>query len=296
MDLSLPLGPPVIAGLPDRGRTLVMGVVNVTPDSFSDGGQSLATGDAVRHGRALLEQGADLLDVGGESTRPGAPRVAEAEERARVLPVVQGLVAAGASVSVDTMRASVAAAALDAGAVLVNDVSGGLADPAMLPLVADRGCAYVAMHWRGHSADMQSRATYVDVVADVARELHARREAARAAGVRPDRLVLDPGLGFAKQADHSWSLLGALPRLARLGPLLVGASRKGFLGSLLASPDGAPRPPAQRDDATAAVTVLAAQAGAWAVRVHAVRASADAVRVVAALPGPATSSAAAVPA
>jgi dihydropteroate synthase len=260
-----------------------MGVVNVTPDSFSDGGRHLVPQRAVRHGLALLDEGADLLDVGGESTRPGATRVSEDDELARVLPVVEGLVTAGAVVSVDTMRAAVAAAALDAGATLVNDVSGGLADPAMLPLVAGRGCAYVAMHWRGHSADMQRRAEYADVVRDVTAELLARREAARAAGVAHDRLVLDPGLGFAKLAEHSWALLGALPELARLGPLLVGASRKGFLGTLLAGPDGAPRPVDGRDDATAAVTVLAARAGAWAVRVHAVRASADAVRVVAAV-------------
>ena len=260
-----------------------MGVVNVTPDSFSDGGRHLDPALAVRHGRALLDEGADLLDVGGESTRPGAERVGEDEERRRVLPVVAGLVDAGAVVSVDTMRATVAAAALDAGATVVNDVSGGLADPDMLPLVAERGCAYVAMHWRGHSADMQSRASYTDVVREVGEELAARREAALAAGVRPDRLILDPGLGFAKLAEHNWALLRALPALAASGPLLVGASRKGFLGALLAAPDGMPRPPDRRDDATAAVTVLAAQAGAWAVRVHAVRASADAVRVVAAL-------------
>ncbi len=277
--------PPVVAGFPDLGRTRVMGVVNVTPDSFSDGGRHLDATDAVRHGCALLDEGADLLDVGGESTRPGAARVGQDEELARVVPVVEGLVAAGAVVSVDTMRAAVAAAALDAGATMVNDVSGGLADPALLPLVAERGCAYVAMHWRGHSADMQTRADYGDVVRDVTAELTARRGAARAAGVADDRLVLDPGLGFAKHAEHSWALLGALPELARLGPLLVGASRKGFLGALLAGPDGAPRPVQDRDDATAAVTVLAASAGAWAVRVHAVRASADAVRVVAAARG-----------
>ena len=275
-------GPPAVAGLPALGRTLVMGVVNVTPDSFSDGGQHLRAQDALRRGVRLLEEGADLVDVGGESTRPGADRVPEDEERARVLPVVEGLVAAGALVSVDTMRARVAAAALDAGAVLVNDVSGGLADPAMLPLVAQRGCAYVAMHWRGHSSDMQSRAVYDDVVADVTGELLVRRDAALAAGVPADRLVLDPGLGFAKTPAHSWALLGALPRLTALAPLVVGASRKGFLGGLLASADGTPRPAGQRDDATAAVTVLAASAGAWAVRVHAVRASADAVRVAAA--------------
>jgi dihydropteroate synthase len=276
------VAPPVVAGFPDLGRTRVMGVVNVTPDSFSDGGRHLDPAAAVRHGRRLLDEGADLLDVGGESTRPGAGRVGEDEERARVLPVVEGLAAAGATVSVDTMRASVAAAALDAGAAMVNDVSGGLADPAMLPLVAERGCPYVVMHWRGHSADMQTRADYTDVVADVTAELAARRDAAVRAGVASDRLVLDPGLGFAKHADHSWALLGALDELARLGPLLVGASRKGFLGRLLAAADGSPRPADERDDATAAVTVLAARAGAWAVRVHAVRASADAVRVVAA--------------
>jgi dihydropteroate synthase len=269
-----------VRGFPGLGRTRVMGVVNVTPDSFSDGFPS--TDLAVRQGLSLLNDGADLLDVGGESTRPGAERVPEREELARVLPVVQGLAAAGAVVSVDTTRAAVAAAALDAGAQLVNDVSGGLADPAMLPLVAERQVPYVAMHWRGHSADMQSRARYDDVVGEVAAELTQRRDAAVAAGVDPSRLVLDPGLGFAKLPAHSWALLADLPALAALGhPLLVGASRKGFLGELLASSDGTPRPTAERDDATAAVTVLAAQAGAWAVRVHDVRASADAVRVVA---------------
>ncbi|MEX2292119.1 MAG: dihydropteroate synthase [Mycobacteriales bacterium] len=261
-----------------------MGVVNVTPDSFSDGGEHTDAASAVRHGLRLLNDGADLLDVGGESTRPGAGRVPEAEELRRVLPVVDGLAAAGAVVSVDTMRASVAEAALAAGAQLVNDVSGGLADPRMLPLVAEAQVGYIAMHWRGHSTDMAARAVYADVVSEVCAELTARRDAAVAAGVDPARLLLDPGLGFAKTAVHSWALLRALPRLAGLGtPLLVGASRKGFLGSLLADADGTPRPSAGRDDATAAVTVLAAQAGAWAVRVHAVRASADAVHVVAAV-------------
>lgn len=260
-----------------------MGIVNVTPDSFSDGGQHPDAAGAVRHGLALLADGADLLDVGGESTRPGAERVSESEELRRVLPVVQALVAAGAAVSVDTMRASCASAAVDAGAVLVNDVSGGLADPQMLPTVAAAGVAYVAMHWRGHSSDMQSRASYGDVVAEVCAELADRRAAAVAAGIDRRRLLLDPGLGFAKDSEHSWSLLAALPQLAGQGsPLLVGASRKGFLGRLLASPGGQPRPVDERDAATAAVTVLAAQAGAWAVRVHDVRPSADAVRVVAA--------------
>ena len=255
-------------------RTLVMGVVNATPDSFSDGYPDADV--AVQHGLRLLADGADLLDVGGESTRPGAGRVDADEERQRVLPVVQALAAEGAVVSVDTTRASVAAAALGAGATIVNDVSGGLADPAMLPLVAEAGVPYVVMHWRGHSADMQSRAVYEDVVGEVCAELVQRRDAALAAGVAGERIVLDPGLGFAKQPEHSWALLRALPTLVALGhPLLVGASRKGFLGALLDD-----RPAAERDDATAAVTVLAAQAGAWAVRVHEVRASADAVRVV----------------
>ena len=272
-----------LRGFPELGRTRVLGVVNVTPDSFSDGGEHADADSAVRHGLRLLDDGADLLDVGGESTRPGAARVPEQQERARVLPVVQALAAVGAVVSVDTMRAAVAAAALDAGAQLVNDVSGGLADDQMLPLVAERGCPYLAMHWRGHSDTMQSAASYRDVVEDVVAELAARREAALAAGVEPARLVLDPGLGFAKDAGHNLALLAALPRLAALGPLLVGASRKGFLGTVLADASGAPRPVLERDGATAAVSVLAAQAGAWAVRVHDVRSSADAVRVVAAV-------------
>ena len=199
-------------------------------------------------------------------------------------PVGEALAAAGAVVSVDTMRAELAAAALDAGALVVNDVSGGLADPGMLPLVAQRSCAYVAMHWRGHSDEMQARAVYDDVVADVADELGARRDAAVAAGVGRERLLLDPGLGFAKEPAHSWALVAALPSLVGIGqPLLVGASRKGFLGALLADTSGAPRPAPDRDAASAALTVVAAQAGAWAVRVHEVRASADAVRVVAAV-------------
>jgi len=272
-----------VRGFPDLGRTRVMGVVNVTPDSFSDGGRHGDTAAAVRHGLRLLEQGADLLDVGGESTRPGAGRVTVAEELRRVVPVVAALAAAGAVVSVDTMRGACAAAALDAGAQLVNDVSGGLDDPDMLALVAAAEVGYVAMHWRGPSSDMQSRASYGDVVADVSAELLARRDAAVAAGIDPQRLVLDPGLGFAKDAGHNWALLGRMSELVALGqPLLVGASRKRFLGTLLGSAAGVDRPTDGRDAATAAVTVLAAQAGAWAVRVHEVSASADAVRVVAA--------------
>jgi dihydropteroate synthase len=260
-------------GFPELGRTRVMGIVNVTPDSFSDAHLH----DAVEHGRRLLDEGADLIDVGGESTRPGAARVPCEVELERVLPVVRALAGDGALVSVDTTRAAVARAAVEAGAVLVNDVSGGLGDVDMLPVVAELGVPYVAMHWRGPSADMQSRATYDDVVVDVCAELAARRDAAAAAGVRD--VILDPGLGFAKNADHNWALLRGLSSLQALGrPLLVGASRKAFLGALL---DG--RPAADRDAATAAITTLAAAAGVWGVRVHDVAASADAVRVVAEL-------------
>lgn len=277
-----------VLGLPfsvrDAGRCLVMGVVNVTPDSFSDGGRWLDPDAAVAHGRRLLAEGADLLDVGGESTRPGAERVPQAEELRRVLPVIAGLVAEGAVVSIDTMRAEVAAAALEAGAAIVNDVSAGQADPEMAAVVARTGAPYVAMHWRGHSATMDHRAVYQDVVDEVCAELLARVDALVAAGVDPRQIVLDPGLGFAKTAEHNWRLLAALDRLTGLGrPLLVGASRKRFLGSLLAGADGVPMPPDRRDDATAATSALAAAAGAWAVRVHAVAASAAAVRVAAAV-------------
>jgi dihydropteroate synthase len=264
-----------LALLPVIDRCRVFAIINVTPDSFSDGGLHEDTAAAVRHGLAMLNAGADVLDVGGESTRPGATRVSEAAEIARVVPVVEGLAAAGAIVSVDTMRSGVARAAIEAGARIVNDVSGGLADPEMLPVVAAAGVPYVAMHWRGPSADMQTRAVYDDVVGDVCRELSQRRDAAVAAGISD--VILDPGLGFAKDADHNWALLRGLDELSALGrPVLVGASRKAFLGALL---DG--RPAAGRDAATAAITVLAARAGVWAVRVHDVAASADAVRVVA---------------
>ncbi|WP_426563701.1 dihydropteroate synthase [Angustibacter sp. McL0619] len=280
---------PVLRGLPDsvqataRTRTLVMGVVNVTPDSFSDGGLWLDPAAAVRHGLELMAQGADLVDVGGESTRPGAQRVDADEELRRVLPVVIGLAEAGVPVSVDTMRASVAERTLGAGAVLVNDVSGGQADDAMATVVARAKVPFVAMHWRGPSSGMSGLAHYGDVVADVTTELSARVHALLDAGVDPERLVLDPGLGFAKNAEHNWALLARLGELHALGrPLLVGASRKRFLGSLLAGPDGGPRPVPEREAATVATTVLAAMAGAWCVRVHDVPANADAVRVVAA--------------
>jgi dihydropteroate synthase len=261
----------------------VVGVVNVTPDSFSDGGLHLEAAAAVEHGLELWAQGADIVDVGGESTRPGAQRVDVAEELRRVVPVVRGLAGAGVAVSIDTMRRETAEAALDAGAVMVNDVSGGLADPALPRLVADAGVPYVVMHWRGHSVAMQSHADYADVVAEVRVELEKRLDEVVAAGVDPDNVVLDPGIGFAKTAEHNWALLAHLDALHEIGrPLLIGASRKSFLGALLAV-DGAPRPTDHRDDATAAVTALVAAAGAWAVRVHDVAANVDAVRVVAAL-------------
>jgi dihydropteroate synthase len=257
-----------------------MGVVNVTPDSFSDGGRWFDTSTAVKHGLDLVAQGADLVDVGGESTRPGATRVDEAEELRRVIPVVRGLASEGVTISVDTMRASVAEQALAAGAVLVNDVSGGLADPAMVPMVADAGVPFVVMHWRGFLRGDTVRGVYDDVVTEVVDELRARVEAVLEAGVAADRIVVDPGLGFSKESEHDLTLLAHLDRLQGLGhPVLVAASRKRFLGRVLAGPDGTPPPARERDAATAAVSALAAHAGAWAVRVHEVRATADAVRV-----------------
>ncbi len=269
--------------LPRPGRCAVLGILNVTPDSFSDGGRFLGTDDAVAHGVALHAAGADLVDVGGESTRPRAGRVELAQELARVLPVVRDLVAEGVPVSIDTTRAEVAAAALGAGAAVVNDVSGGLADPAMARVVAEARVPWILMHWRGHSAGMHALATYEDVLGEVRTELVARVDAAVLAGVDPDRVVLDPGLGFAKTAAHNWALLRRLDVFVGLGfPVLVGASRKRFLGELLADAAG-PRPPADRDGATAALSALVAAAGAWGVRVHDVAASMDAVAVATAL-------------
>ncbi|MEU2206147.1 dihydropteroate synthase [Streptomyces hygroscopicus] len=273
-----------VTGLPRWDRCAVMGVVNVTPDSFSDGGQWFDTELAVKHGLDLVTAGADLVDVGGESTRPGSARVDEAEELRRVIPVVRELAAAGVVISVDTMRAAVAERAVEAGARLVNDVSGGAADPAMVPLVAAAGVPFVVMHWRGQSIDMNNRAVYADVVGEVVAELRTRLEQAVAGGIAPERIVVDPGLGFAKDAGHDLTLLAHLSALRELGrPLLVAASRKRFLGRVLAGADGAPPPARERDAATAAVSAIAAREGAWAVRVHEVRASADAVRVARAI-------------
>jgi dihydropteroate synthase len=308
---------PGLAGSPPLDRCLVMGVVNVTPDSFSDGGRWFGADAAVAHGLELIAQGADVIDVGGESTRPGAQRVGADEELRRVKPVITELVRAGAVVSVDTMRAPVAEWALEAGVSLVNDVSGGLADPYMPRLVAKAGVPYVVMHWRGHSHDMYSRARYADVVREVHDELAQRVRAVIAEGVDPSLIVLDPGLGFSKNPApsgpdaHNWQLLAGLRGLAVIDgqdfPVLVGASRKRYLSRLFdkegsyppgerppvlpeGPPDGrapsyrtgSPRSFLDNDAATAAITALAAAGGAWCVRVHQVPANADAVRVAAA--------------
>lgn len=280
----------VPAARPPRGRAVVMGVLNVTADSFSDGGRYLDPAVAIARGRELAATGADIVDVGGESTRPGAHRVPAAVEAERVVPVISELAGDGIACSIDTTRSGVAAAALQAGARIVNDVSGGLADPEMAQVVADAGVPWILMHWRGHSVDMDALASYDDVVVDVRAELLDRVEAAVAAGVDESAIVLDPGLGFAKTADHNWALLRALPELTGLTgpgwgfPVLIGVSRKRFLGALLSDAAG-PRPPDGREAATTAISALAAAAGVWGVRVHEASASLDAVRVVAAITG-----------
>jgi dihydropteroate synthase len=266
--------------LPYPQRCVVMGVLNVTPDSFSDGGRYTDVSAAIEHGLRMVADGADYIDVGGESTRPGAARVDAATETARVLPVIRALAAEDVQVSVDTTRVEVASAAIEAGATIVNDVSGGLGDPKMSAFVAAAGCPWVLMHWRGPSGEMQSLANYDDVVVDVCVELSARVTAAVEAGVDPHQLILDPGLGFAKNAGHNWALLAQLDAVLALGlPVLLGASRKSFLGTLLAGPDGVPRPVDEREAATIATTVIAAEAGVWGVRVHDVRGTADALAV-----------------
>jgi dihydropteroate synthase len=285
MDTVPSAAAPPQAGLALRRapQCLVMGILNVTPDSFSDGGRYLAPQAAIDHGLRIAAAGADYIDVGGESTRPGAARVPAAEELRRVLPVITGLARQGIAVSIDTTRAEVAGAAIEAGAVLVNDVSGGLADPAMARVIAATGVPWVLTHWRGHSRDMYANATYTDVVTDVRHELSARADDALASGVVASQLILDPGLGFAKQPHHDLALLANLHAITSLGyPVLIGASRKRFLTTILKQA-GTPNPTtAQRDTATLATTILAAHAGAWAVRVHNIPATADALRVVAA--------------
>ena len=271
-------------GLPDHlaalSRTLVMGVVNVTPDSFSDGGKFDTETSAVKHGLALANDGADIVDVGGESTRPGAQRVTLEEELNRVIPVVTELVANSVVVSVDTMRAEVAKQAIAAGVYIINDVSGGQADPEMFKIIAEERTPYIMMHWRGHSAQMIEQANYVDVVKEVKAELAMQLAKAIEAGISTDRIVLDPGLGFAKMPEQNWPLLKHISKFSELGcPLLVGASRKRFLGELLAT-QGQLRDVADRESATTALTTLLASQGVWAVRVHDVIAARDAIAVV----------------
>lgn len=258
-------------------RTLVMGIVNVTPDSFSDGGRYLAADSAVAHGRALAADGADILDIGGESTRPGSERVDAATEIARVVPVIERL-AETAVISVDTINAVTAAAAVRAGATIVNDVSGGLADPGMARVVAEHGAVYLIQHWRGTPETMNDLAVYEDVVGEVIGEIGRRVDEALAAGMPRELIVIDPGLGFAKDPEHNWAILAHLERVQEMGyPVLVGASRKRFLGG--AVPPEVATIPTERDAATVAVTALAAAAGVWGVRVHDARSSRDAVRV-----------------
>lgn len=258
--------------LPKAPRTLVMGILNTTPDSFSDGGRFLNFDAAIKHAREMVAQGADIIDVGGESTRPGAERVSLDEEQARTIPVIEALASEGVTVSIDTMNSQTALVAVKAGAQIINDVSGGLADPEMGSVAADLGCGYIAMHWRGHSKEMNQRAFYDNVVADVKRELSSRVEALLAAGISPTNLAIDPGIGFAKEAEHNWELLRNIDAFADFGlPVLVGASRKRFLGGIAGE---------ERDDASAAISALMAQAGIWAVRVHDVRKSKQAIAVV----------------
>jgi dihydropteroate synthase len=259
---------------------VVMGVLNVTPDSFSDGGRYADRDDAVEHALQMIREGAAVVDVGGESTRPGAVRIDAETEIARVVPVIRDLVAADVPVSVDTTRAEVADAAIEAGAAIVNDVSGGLADPNMAKVVANAGCPWVLMHWRGHSREMLRLATYSDVVLEVRTELGERVDAAVAAGVDPGRIIVDPGLGFAKTPEHNWRLSAHLDVILALSyPVLFGASRKSYLGALLAAPDGTPRAVERREAATLATTVLAVDAGVWGVRVHDVEPTVDAIAV-----------------
>lgn len=259
--------------------TRIMGVLNVTPDSFSDGGRYASIEAAIDSGLRMFEEGAAWVDVGGESTRPGAERVSLETELERVVPIVSGLVEAGVPVSIDTMRSTVARACVAAGAAMVNDVSGGLADPDMLGVVAELQVEYVAMHWRAQSAQMQQFTQYDDVVTDVVDALRDRFAACITAGIDPQRVILDPGLGFAKEIDHNWELLAGLGRIMDIGPrVLVGASRKRFIGALLADGEQ-PRAVDERDTATAVISALAAMRGVWGVRVHDVRASRDAILV-----------------
>lgn len=241
---------------------LVMGILNVTPDSFADGGKHFTFEHAVQRGLQMIEEGVDIIDVGGESTRPGAERVSEEEELRRVVPVIKALAGKGAEISVDTMRASTARIAVEAGATIVNDVSGGAADPAMFETVAALGCKYTLMHWRGHSKDMNSLAQYGDVVEDVISEVTIQLDKAIAAGIKRENIILDPGLGFAKDADHNWEILNRLDEFVALGyPVLIGHSRKRFIGG---------ETPDDREAGTLEISKSLVGKGIWAVRVHSV--------------------------
>ncbi len=242
---------------------LVMGILNVTPDSFADGGRHNDYDAAVSRGLEMIAEGVDIIDIGGESTRPGADRVSEEQEIARTIPVIAELAKHGATISIDTMRASTAAAAINAGALIIKDVSGGLADNAMLQTAARLQVPYIAMHWRGHSKDMNSKAIYGDVVNEVIAELNERIDAALDAGIDKDKLIIDPGIGFAKDAEHNWAIIDSIDRFVAMGyPVLVGASRKRFLGG--ESPD-------EREQATIELTKRLGTTGIWAVRVHSVK-------------------------
>jgi dihydropteroate synthase len=249
---------------------LVMGILNVTPDSFADGGVNFEVSHAIHRGLEMIDEGVDIIDIGGESTRPGAERVSEEEEQARVLPVVKGLAGAGVTLSIDTMRASTAKLAIEAGATIVNDVSGGAADPDMFSTVATLGCKYTLMHWRGHSVDMNSKAIYEDVVTDVIEEVTIQLDKALAAGILRENIILDPGIGFAKDPEHNWEILQRIDKFVALGyPVLIGHSRKRFLGG---------DHPDDREDATVKVTESLVGKGIWAVRVHGVKANVKAIR------------------
>lgn len=261
-------------------RTLVMGILNVTPDSFADGGRHATLEAAVARAEAMIEEGVDIIDIGGESTRPGADRITEAEEAARVIPVLEQIIPLGTPVSIDTTRAEIAAQAIKLGVQYVNDVSGGLADAKMYALIADNPkVQYIAMHWRGHAKEMQDYAQYGDVVKEVKDELEERINSAIESGIDPDQLIIDPGIGFAKLPEHNWELLRNIDRLALLGyPILVGASRKRFLGELIgsASPD-------EREAASIAITAAMAKQGIWGVRTHSVKPHRDVIATITAL-------------
>ena len=249
---------------------LVMGILNVTPDSFADGGLHFDESLAIAHGLEMIENGVDIIDIGGESTRPGADRVSEEEEQARAIPVLRELAQHKVVISVDTMRASTAKRAVEAGASIVNDVSGGAADPDMFSTVAALGCRYTLMHWRGHSKDMNSKAVYNDVVTDVIEEVTMQLEKALAAGIKRENIILDPGIGFAKDTEHNWEIINRIDEFVALGyPVLIGHSRKRFLGG--DSPD-------EREEATVQVTQSLVSKGIWGVRVHGVKANVKAIR------------------